>query len=118
MPRPRKAEPRQHQLNVRFTARELLRVQHHASLAGKSITDFGRSVMLRRPRPRPKTAPQVLTLPPERLERWRALGNQLNQMAHDLNARHQLDPHALRRLLVSTITLFDGVAATPIDGRR
>lgn len=95
MTRPRKDEPRQHQVNVRFSTRELVRIHHHASLTGKTLTDFGRTVMLRRPRPRPKTAPQLLSLPPEQLERWHTLGNAINAMAHDLNARHQLDPRAL-----------------------
>jgi len=99
MTRPRKNEPRQHQVNVRFTTHELLRIHHHASLTGKTLTDFGRTVMLRKPRPRPRTAPQLVSLAPRRLARWRALGNAINGLAHDLNARHQLDPRALRVLL-------------------
>ncbi len=69
MPRPRKDDPRYHQVNVRFTARELVRINHHASLAGKTLTDFGRTVRLRRPRPRSKLAPATVSLPAKRLRR-------------------------------------------------
>ena len=94
MTRPRKHEPRQYQLNVRFTTREFLRIHHHASLAGKSVTDFGRSVMLRRPRRRHNET-RLIALPERLLERWHSIGNAINHIAHDLNASHQLDPRAL-----------------------
>jgi len=99
MTRPRKHEPRQHQLNVRFSTRELIRIHHHASLTGKSVTDFGRSVMLRRPRRRRRREPRLICLPDRLLQRWHTLGNAINHFAHDLNARDQLDPRALAILL-------------------
>ncbi len=101
MPRPLKDDPRHHQVNVRFTTRELVRIHHHASLTGKTLTDFGRTVMLRRPRPRRRDASVTVTIAPARLARWRALGNGLNQLTHDLNARHELDPRAFTVLLRS-----------------
>jgi hypothetical protein len=61
--------------------------------------------MLRRPRPRSKAALQLLSLTPERLERWRALGTAINALAHDLHARHQLDPRALA-VLLTRVRLF------------
>lgn len=39
MPRPRKDDTRKHQLNIRFTPRELARVHHHAGLLGKTAAD-------------------------------------------------------------------------------
>lgn len=101
MPRPRKHDPRYHQVNVRFTARELVRIHHHASLTGKTLTDFGRTVMLRRPRPRSKIAPAIVSLPARRLARWRTVGDSLNQLAHHLNARHELDSSAFTVVLRS-----------------
>jgi hypothetical protein len=86
---------------MRFTAREFVRIHHHAALTGTTLTDFGRTVMLRRPRPRRKHAPAIVALPPKRLARWTTLGNALNQLAHDFNARHQLDARRLTVLLRS-----------------
>ena len=95
MSRPRRDDPRQHQLNVRFTAHEFARIHHHATLTGKTLTEFGRAVMLRRPRPRRKTAPLLIALPQHGLQRWHALGMSLNSLAHDLNVSHQLPGPAL-----------------------
>jgi len=94
MTRPRKDEPRQHQVNVRFSTRELVRIHHHAALTGKSVTDFSRSVMLRRPRRRPRQ-PRLIALPEQLLQRWRMIGGAVNHIAHDLNASHQLNSRAL-----------------------
>jgi len=94
MTRPRKDEPRQHQLNVRFSTRELVRIHHHAALVGKSVTDFSRSVMLRRPRRR-RCEPRLIALSTQLLQRWRMIGNAINRIAHDLNASHQLDSRIL-----------------------
>lgn len=99
MTRPRKQETRQHQVNLRFTTRELVRIHQHAALAGKTPTDFARTVMLRRPRPRRTAGPQLITLAPQQLERWHRLGTGINAMAHDFNARNRLDPRALGVLL-------------------
>jgi hypothetical protein len=101
MPRPRQDDPRQHQLNVRFTAREFARIHHHADLIGKTLTDFGRAVMLRRPRPRRKSAPQIISLAPRLLDRWHAHGLSLNHLAHHLNATHQLANPAQLRIIGS-----------------
>jgi hypothetical protein len=95
MSRPRRDDPRQHQLNVRFTAYEFARIHNHAALTGKTVTDFGRAVMLRRPRPRRKTEPALIALPQHALQRWHALGISLNGVAHDLNVSHQLPGPAL-----------------------
>jgi len=119
MSRPRRHDPRQHQLNVRFTAYEFARIHHHASLTGKTITDFGRAVMLRRPRPRRKTTPALIALPQQTLQRWHALGLSLNSLTHDLNATHQLTTPALativrslRRLLRRSFPwYFDAIVA-------
>ncbi len=99
MTRPRKQETREHQVNLRFTTTELVRIHRHAVLTGKTPTDFARSVMLRRPRPSRKSGPQLIALAPEQLQRWRALGTRVNAMAHDLNAHHWLDLRALGVLL-------------------
>lgn len=99
MPRPRRDDPRQHQLNVRFTAHEFARIHHHASLTGRTVTDFGRAVMLRRPRPRHSHAPVLIALPQHMLQRWHALGISLNSLAHDLNTTHQLATLALAAIV-------------------
>jgi hypothetical protein len=101
MSRPRRDDPRQHQLNVRFTAVEFARIHHHASLTGKTLTEFGRTVMLRRPRPRRKDAPVLIALPQHLLQRWHALGMSLNALAHDLNATHELAAPALAAIIKS-----------------
>jgi hypothetical protein len=101
MARPRRDDPRQHQLNVRFTAHEFARIHHHASLTGKTVTEFGRAVMLRRPRRRRTIAPALVTLPQPMLQRWHALGLSLNGLAHDLNARHELAAPALGAIVKS-----------------
>lgn len=101
MSRPRRDDPRQHQLNVRFTAYEFARIHHHATLTGKTVADFGRAVMLRRPRPRRKTSPALVALPQHALQRWHALGMSLNGLAHDLNASHQLPGQALAHTVKS-----------------
>ena len=95
MPRPCNNDPRQHQVNVRFTARELARIHHHASLTGKTLTDFGRTVMLRRPRPRRKAAPTIISLLQRAIERWHMLGSSLNRLAHHFNSTHQFPTSAL-----------------------
>ena len=101
MSRPRRDDPRRHQLNVRFTAYELARIHHHASLTGKTLTDFGRAVMLRRPRARRKAAPVLVALSERVLRRWHALGMSLNSWVHDLNVTHQLPGSALTAILKS-----------------
>jgi hypothetical protein len=106
MSRPRTNDPRQHQVNVRFTTRELARIHHHASLAGRTVTEFGRAAMLRRPRAPSKTTPRRLGLPPERLARWQSLGREINDLAHGLNAGHQLNPRALAVLLTGLALLL------------
>jgi hypothetical protein len=99
MTRPRKQETRQHQVNLRFTTAELVRIHRHAALTGKTPTDFGRSVMLRRPRPRRKPGLQLIALAPERLTRWQALGSSVNAIAHEFHLRNRLDARALRTVI-------------------
>lgn len=106
MPRPRTNDTRKHQLNIRFTARELARVHHHAGLIGKTPADFGRSVMLRRPRRKRRGAPIVISVSERLLRRWQQLGSALNGLAHRFNASGEMPPaeiakvlRALRRLL-------------------
>jgi hypothetical protein len=86
MPRPRKDDTRKHQLNIRFTPREFARVHHHAGLTGKTRADFGRSVMLRRPRRRTRGAPILLAVSDRLLRRWHEVGSALNGIAHRFNA--------------------------------
>ena len=100
MGRPRKDEPRDQQLNVRFTAAEFARIYRHASLAGKSVPEFSRAVLLRRPRKsRSKAAPELIALSPSALAAWQEAGARLNGIAHAMNAREILPPTALPTLL-------------------
>jgi hypothetical protein len=106
MPRPRRDETRKHQLNIRFTAREFARVHHHAGLLGQTPADFGRGVMLRRPRRKRREAPLIIAASDRLLRRWHALGLLLNGLAHRFNATGELPQpelahvlHLLRRLL-------------------
>lgn len=117
MSRPRTDEPRQHQINVRFTAREFARLHHHASLTGKTVADFGRAVMLRRPRLRTKAAPALIALPPEALARWQALGASLNVFAHHLNATHAIAAPALAPLVKRLRLLLRRSFPRPCDGK-
>jgi hypothetical protein len=123
MTRPRKHHPRQHQVNMRFDTAEYARIHHHALLTGKTLTDFGRSVMLRRPRRR-RTEPAFITLSPSAMARWQSLGARINGLAHDLNAHQQLDPRALsvaaRSLRLHLHRCFPGHfdATTPVAPYR
>jgi hypothetical protein len=105
MPRPRKDDTRKHQINIRFTAREFARVHDHAGLLGKTPADFGRGVMLRRPRRRKREAPVVIAVTDRVLHRWHELGPALNTITHRFNAEGNLSApeltgvvSALRRL--------------------
>ncbi|HEY6984127.1 hypothetical protein [Reyranella sp.] len=98
MPRPRKDDTRSHQLNIRFTARELARVHAHAGLLGKTPADFGRSVMLRRPRRKKRAAPVTIGASGRLLRRWHAAGVALNHLAHRFNATGEIQPSELARL--------------------
>lgn len=106
MPRPRKDDSRSHQLNIRFTAREFARIHDHAGLLGKTPADFGRTVMLRRPRRRRRDALVVIAISDRLLHRWHDLGSMLNSLAHRSNASGEIPApelpklvNALRRLL-------------------
>lgn len=107
MPRPRKVETRTHQINFRFSAHEFVRVHEHASLTGKNVMDFGRTVLLRRPRrPTRKNGAAVVSLPERTLSRWQLLGELLNDVAHQMNARDELPPPQLVRVVIQLRALF------------
>jgi hypothetical protein len=102
MPRPRNSQPRDYQVNLRYTVHEYARIHRNASIAGKTLTEFGRAVMLRRPRPTRKSAPRLIELPPRMITRWHAAGLRLNSLAHRMNASDTLGlpelPIAIRDL--------------------
>jgi hypothetical protein len=100
MTRPRKHEPRRHQINVRFSTREFVRIHDHADLIGNTVTDFGQSVMLRRPRRR-RDEPVIVAMPARAIQRWRALGNLINLLAHDANTQREIDAQPLGSALPS-----------------
>jgi len=107
MARPRKAAPRHHQINLRFSAPEFVRVHAHAAILGKTVNEFGRSVLLRRPRRRKGgAAPTVIAWPDDTLAKWHALGTRLNDIAHIMNGRDDLPPGELLPLLAQLRTLF------------
>jgi hypothetical protein len=96
MSRPRKAETRVHQVNLRFTAPELIRIHQHAAITGKTVTEFGRSVLLRRPRKRKGgVQPTIIAWPDETIAKWHALGAELNDIARLMNSRDALPPEIL-----------------------
>jgi hypothetical protein len=99
MPRPRKDDSRKHQINIRFTAREFARVHHHAGLLGKTPADFGRGVMLRRPRRRKGKGPVMIGIGERTLRRWHETGLALNSVAHHFNATGEIQPTQLEALL-------------------
>ena len=110
MPRPRKDDTRKHQLNIRFSAREFARIHHHAGLLGKTPADFGRSVMLRRPRRNRREAPVIIAASERVLRRWHERGLTLNALAHRFNAGGEIPApelasvvSALRRLIKASI---------------
>ena len=99
MPRPRKDDTRKLQINIRFTAREFARVHHHAGLLGKTPADFGRSVMLRRPRRRKGKVPVLIAIGERTLRRWHETGLALNGVAHHFNATGEIQAIELETLL-------------------
>jgi hypothetical protein len=107
MARPRKAETKVHQINLRFTAPEFVKIHHHAAITGKTVNEFGRSVLLRRPRRRKGGAPPtVIAWPEDTLAKWHVLGTRLNGIAHIMNARDGLPPGELLPLLGQLRALF------------
>src|SRR5262245_46506750 len=115
MARPRKAEPRNQQINLRFSAPELVRVHAHAALIGKTVNEFGRSVLLRRPRRRKGGAPPaVIAWSDATLAKWHALGTRLNDIAHLMNARRP----AARRAAAAARALAHAVQERFCDGAR
>ncbi len=116
MSRPRKTETRTHQINFRFSTHEFVRVHEHAALTGKTVMEYGRSTLLRRPRrPKPRNAPAVVSLPERTLGRWQVLGDRLNAIAHQMNARDDLPPPELLTLLVQLRSLFKQNFAAVLD---
>jgi hypothetical protein len=110
MPRPRKDDTRNHQINIRFTAREFARVHHHAGLLGKTPADFARSVMLRRPRHRKGPVPVMIAIDEPLLRQWHEAGSVLNAVAHGFNATGEISRidlgrlvRALRRLVEASV---------------
>src|SRR5438132_8345274 len=100
MARPRKDETRKHQINIRFSTHELVRVHEYAALTGKTVPEFGRTVLLRRPRRRRNgVEPVIIALPDAILEKWTTLGTRLNAVAHIMNARDDLPPQQLLPVL-------------------
>jgi hypothetical protein len=107
MARPRKADARDHQINFRFTAPEIVRIHRHAAIAGRTVTEFGRAVMLRRPRRRKRAnEPIIIALPDAQLQLWHTLGARLNAIAHMMNARDDLPPSELLALLAQLRALL------------
>ena len=107
MARPRKADARDHQINLRFTAPEIVKIHRHAAITGKTVTEFGRALLLRRPRRRKAAVePNIVALPHEALPRWHAVGARLNTVAHLLNSRDVLPPRELFAVLLELRTLL------------
>ena len=116
MSRPRKADSRNQQINIRFTAPELVRVHAHAAITGKSVTDFGRAVLLRRPRRRRRAdEPAVIALSETQLQLWQRLGTRLNAIAHVMNARDDLPPTELLPALAQLRALLEKSFSAPPD---
>lgn len=112
MSRPRKVDRRQHQINLRLSAPEYVRVHAHAALIGKTVPDFARAVLLRRPRRRKRANdPMVITLSDAELAKWHVLGTRLNAMAHIMNSGDDLPPTALPPLLEQLHQLLTGCFA-------
>jgi hypothetical protein len=105
MSRPRINEPRQHQVNVRVSTHELVRIHRHASLLGKTITEFGRSVMLRRPRRKRNPPLEEIAFDPGALARLEALGYAVNEVARRFHATGEIDRRALA-VLLTRLRLF------------
>jgi hypothetical protein len=120
MPRPRKDDTRKLQINIRFTAREFARVHHHAGLLGKTPADFGRSVMLRRPRRRKGKAPVMIAIEEPLLRRWHETGCSLNAVTHRFNATGEFPGMELDRLLRALRRLVGASfpAAVTVDNHR
>lgn len=107
MGRPRKAEPREHQVNLSFSAPEIVRIHRHAALTGKTVAEFGRAVLLKRPRKRKRPdAPRLMAFTEPELARWQETGTRLNQVAHRMNLREEMPPARLARILVDVRRLL------------
>jgi len=96
MARPRKADARDHQINLRFSAPEIVKIHRHAAITGKTVTEFGRALLLRRPRRRKGAVePNIVALSDQSLAKWHEVGARLNAIAHLLNSRDVLPPRKL-----------------------
>ena len=103
MGRPRKIEPRSHQLNLSLTASELERIRLRAEAVGMRPVHFGRALILDETRPPARRIAQQTTLlaPLDRLiySQLVRLGNNLNQMVRRLHQTGDPLPADLEPLL-------------------
>jgi hypothetical protein len=96
MVRPRQQRRRDRQLNISLSEAEIDRLRQRAAAAEMRLVDYARALLLFEGRePAPPSVPQIDRLVYEQLKR---LGNNLNQIARQLNAGRGTPPD-LSRLL-------------------
>ncbi len=99
MARPRKAERRDKQLNIKLTTREHAWIESRASAANMKPAEFGRvQVLMGRPLPR-NSAENADHLDPLFFAHLSRLGNNLNQIARRCHLLNAPPPASLEPLL-------------------
>lgn len=99
MARPRKAERREQQLNIKITPSEHAWVRQRASAADMTPTEFGRAQLLTDRPVRRKSPENTHHLDPLFLSQLSRIGNNLNQIARRCHLLNAPPPPALEPLL-------------------
>lgn len=93
----RGSESRTEVITVRLTKAERVRIEHRAAAGGLTVSAWAAQV-LARGQVTVEAKPAAVVLPPELIAEFKRIGNNLNQIAHALNARMPADHARLPRL--------------------
>jgi hypothetical protein len=90
-------------ITIRVTRAEKVRLDHRAATAGLSLSSWAARA-LADGRVTVETRPAVRMLPPELVAEFKRIGNNLNQIAHALNARKSVADGRVAREFADFLT--------------
>lgn len=90
-------ESRTENLSVRLTKSERVRIEHRAAAAGLTVSAWA-AQLLAKGQVTVEAKPAAVVMAPELIAEFKRIGNNLNQIAHALNARMPADHARLPRL--------------------
>jgi len=111
-PRKQEGETRTHQLPpVRVTEAELSALENAADMAGMSITEYMRDASLNGGKPKKsKNAQPLVRFLNRTLADLNRVGNNVNQIARQLNRGREHDPHHLDGVLYELTQLVEKIS--------